>query len=138
MIGLGTLSPIEDIQALIKGKVGEFLQMETTLRQLMQHSSASIRAEAAGLMAEHKLLEGELGSAQAKIAQFQQGAWSFTDVIALGDVGTRLLQHLSKVTSLGQKAGGVYTPSTGLPAGAVPALGVVAVAAVALWAILRR
>ena len=137
MIGLGTLSPMEDVQALIKGKVGEFLMAETTIRQYLQHVSASIRAEAAGLMAEHQTLEVELGSAQTKIAQFQQGAWSLADVITLGDVGTRLLRHLSKVASLGQKAGGVYTPSMGIP-GMVPALGVLAVGAVALFFVLRR
>lgn len=138
MIGLGSLSPMEDVQALIKGKVGEFLMAETAIRQQLQNISASIRAEAAGLMAEHKTLEVELGSAQSKIAQFQSGAWSLADVITLGDVGTRLLRHLSKVASLGQRASGVVASSTGLPFGAVPALGVVAVAAVALWAILRR
>jgi hypothetical protein len=138
MIGLGTLSPFEDVQALIKGKVGEFLQAEGIIRKYLQHTSASIRAEAAGLLAEHTLLEGELGSAQTKIAQFQQGAWSFSDVISLGDVGTRLVQHLSKVTSLEQKATGVYSPSMGLLTGAAPILGVVAVATVALWIILRR
>lgn len=138
MDGVGSLGIMDDAQALIKGKVGEFLMAETRLRQLLQNISVSIRAEAAGLMAVHKSLEVELGSAQAKIAQFQQGAWSIAEGLTLADVGRRLLEHLSDVTSLERRAGGVVVPSTGLPFGAVPALGVVVVAAVALWVILRR
>lgn len=138
MIGLGSLNPMEDVQALIKGKVGEFLQAEGTILKYLTHVSASIRAQAAGLLAEHAALEGELGSAQAKIAQFQQGAWSLSDVIALGDVGTRLLQHLSKVTSLERSAGGVISPSFGVSTVAIPALGAVAVAAVAFIYFLRK
>lgn len=138
MIGLGSLNPMEDVQALIKGKVGEFLQAEGTIRRYLTHPSASIRSDAAGLMAAQKTLEQELGSAQARIAQFQSGAWSLADVIALGDVGTRLLQHLAKVASLERSASGVVaTPSFGVSM-AIPTLGAVAVAAVAFVYFLRK
>ena len=138
MIGLGSLNPMEDVQALIKGKVGEFLQAEGTIRRYLTHVSASIRSDAAGLMAAHKTLEQELGSAQAKIAQFQSGAWSLSDVIALGDVGTRLLQHLSRVASLERSASGVMAPQFGISSVAIPALGAVAVAAVTFIYFLRK
>lgn len=137
MIGVGSLSPMEDAQALIKGKIGEFLSKERVIRQHMTSPSASIRSEAAALLGAQKTLEAELGTAQTKIAQFQQGAWSIADVMTLGDVGARLLQHLSSVTKLDQRARGVE-PSTGAATFVFPVLGAVAVAAVALFAIRKR
>ena len=127
MISLGTLSPFEDIQALIKGKVGQFLSAETSIRQMMQNASASIRSQAAALLGEHQALEGELGDAQTKITAFQSGSWSISDVISLGDVGTRLIQHLGKVTSLQNQAGGVMPSGFSIPSGVLPALGIAAV-----------
>lgn len=137
MIGLGSLSAFEDVQALIKGKVGEFLQAEQALRRLTAHPSVSVRAQANALLAEHTVLEGELGTAQSKIAQFQTGAWSLSDVISLGDVGTRLIQHLGKVTSLERSASGVTSPLSVMSGSMVPVLGAVAAAAV-LWFAMRR
>lgn len=132
MIGLGALNPMDDVQALIKSKVGEFLQAEQILRRQLSNSSASIRAEAAGLLAAQKVLEGDLSIAQTKAAQFQTGAWSLADVFTLGDIGTRLIGHLRAVTSLEQRALGV-TPSTiGLSMPSMAMIGAVAVAGVAL------
>jgi len=136
MIGLGTLSSFEDVQALIKGKLGDFLIAEQKLRSLSTHPSISIRSEANGLLAVQKLLEGELGTAQTKIANFQAGAWSISDAIGLGDVGTRLLAHLKNVASLEARAGGVATPGL-LPSQTFPVLGI-ATAAVALMLFLRK
>ena len=127
MISLGTLSPFEDIQALIKGKVGEFLSAETSIRRLMSNASASVRSQAAALLGTHKALEGELGETQKKVTAFQQGSWSISDVIDVGDVGTRLIQHLGNVKDLEKQAGGVVVAS-GLPSGILPALGIAAVA----------
>jgi hypothetical protein len=131
MQALGTLSAFEDVQALLKSKVGEFLAAEQKLRTLQVNPTISIRSQAAGLLAEHTILEGELGEAQTKIAQFQQGAWSISDAIGLGDIGTRLLLHLNKVTNLERMAGGSIVPSTGLDT-YLPYLGAVAAAAVLL------
>ena len=138
MIGLGTLSPMEDGLALIKSKVGEFLQAEQTLRRLLSNSSASIRAEAAGLLAAQKVLEGDLSIAQTKAAQFQQGAWSLDGVFTIGDIGVRLLTHLRNVTSLEQRALGVTSSAIGLPTSSVAMVGAAAVAGVALLLFLRR
>jgi len=135
MIALGSLSAFEDIQALLKSKVGEFLAAEQKLRTMQVNPSISIRSQAAGLLAEHAILEKELGNAQTKIAQFQQGAWSISDVISLGDVGTRLISHLNKVAKLEQAAGGIFVPSTGISL--VPIVGAIAAMAV-LAVILRR
>jgi len=137
MIGLGTLSAFEDVQALIKGKVGEFLAAEQTIRKHMQNPSVTIRGKAAGLLGAHQALEIELGGAQAKIAQFQTGAWSFSDVITLGDVGTRLLQHLSSVASLEREAGGVVSAGL-LPTSMAPILGVSAAVGLLAYLILRK
>lgn len=122
MIGLGELSPFGDVQAVIKGKIGEFLAAETPIRQMQQNSSASIRADAAGLLAAHKVLEADLGDAQTKITNFQNGSWSISDVISLGDVGTRLIQHINNVKRLQDQAQGVATPLFGMPTGVMPAL----------------
>lgn len=131
MIGLGTLSAFEDVQAILKGKVGEFLQAEQKLRSLAQHPTITIRSKASGLLAVHALLEKEMGEAQTKIAQFQTGAWSISDAIALGDVGTRLLSHLRDVASLERQAGGVTQP--GLSTDMTwPVIGLAVVAAVLL------
>ena len=132
MIGLGTLSLMEDAQALIKNKVGEFLQAEQKLRRMLTNESASIRAEAAGLLAAQKVLEGDLSIAQTIATQFQQGAWSLDKVFTLGDIGTRMVKHLNDVTSLEQRALGV-TPSTiGLSMPSMAVIGAAAVAGVAL------
>lgn len=133
MIGLGTLSPMEDAQALIKSKLGEFLQTEQVLRRQLSSNSASIRADAAGLLAAHVVLEGELGGAQAKIAQFQQGAWSLDSVFTLGDLGIRIVNHINDVASLEQRALGVTSPSSfGSLSSTTMMYGAVAVAGVAL------
>lgn len=136
MLALGTLSAFEDIQALLKGKVGEFLAAEQKLRTLAQNPSISIRSEASGLLAAHMLLEKEMTSAQAKIANFQTGAWSISDAISLGDVGTRLLSHLKNVASLEMRAGGVVQAGL-LPGSVAPYLGLAAVATVLLF-LLRK
>lgn len=136
MIGLGTLSAFEDIQALLKSKLGEFLAAEQKLRSLVQNPSITIRSEANGLLAVQKSLEAELGTAQTKIANFQAGAWSFSDAIELGDIGTRLLSHLRNVASLEARAGGVVTAGL-LTSPTLPLLGIAAAAAV-LFVLLRK
>jgi len=136
MIALGTLSAFEDVQALLKGKVGEFLAAEQKLRTLAQSPSISIRSEAAGLLAVHMQLEKEMSEAQTKIANFQTGAWSISDAITLGDVGTRLLSHLRKVTSLEGRAGGVVQAGL-MPTSMTPYLGIAAVATVLIF-LLRK
>lgn len=135
MISLGSLSAFEDVQALLKGKVGEFLIAEQKLRSMSQSPSVSIRSQAAGLLAEHALLEKEMGEAQAKIEAFQTGAWSFSDVIALGDVGTRLLSHLKSVASLERQAGGVV-PAASETGSVLPYLGIAAL--VGMYFVVRK
>ena len=137
MIGLGTLSAFEDIQALLKSKLGEFLVAEQALRRLTQHPTVTIRSQANVLLAEHTALENEMKNAQAKIAQFQAGAWSFSDVIALGDVGTRLLSHLQKVAGLERQVGSRVPAAGLLPTGIATVLGMVGAAA-ALFFLLRK
>ena len=138
MIGLGTLSAFEDIQALLKAKVGEFLAAEAKLRALAQNPSITVRSQANGLLAEHAVLEKEMSNAQSKIAQFQTGAWSISDAITLGDVGTRLLSHLGKVISLEQQASGVVQPGLLTGQDIAPMLGLAAVASVLLYTMLRK
>lgn len=135
MDGIGSLGAFEEVQALLKSKVGEFLAAEQKLRTLQVNPSVSIRSEATGLLAEQMLLEKALGDAQTKISQFQQGAWSISDAMAIGDVGTRLVSHLNKVARLEQTAGGVVQPTSSVPA--VPVVGAVVAAAV-LFLFLRR
>lgn len=130
MIALGTLSAFEDIQALLKGKVGEFLAAEQKLRSMAQSPAISIRSQAAGLLAAHMLLEKEMTNAQTKIENFQSGAWSISDAISLGDVGTRLLLHLKKVTELEQQAGNVVTQAATVPSFVLPYAGALAAVAV--------
>lgn len=135
MDAIGGLGAFEEVQALLKSKVGEFLAAEQKLRTLQVNPSISIRTEATGLLAEQMLLEKALGDAQTKISQFQQGAWSISDAMAIGDVGTRLIAHLNKVAKLEQAAGGVVQPTSSVPT--VPIIGAVAAAAV-LFLFLRK
>jgi len=137
MIGLGTLSAFEDVEALIKGKLGEFLAADQKLRTMAVNPSVTIRSEANGLLVTQKRLEQELGTAQAKIENFKTGAWSISDAIALGDVGTRLLSHLKNVASLEARVGGVVTPGL-LPSQTFPVLGIAAAAAAVLFIYLRK
>lgn len=135
MDAAGGLGAFEEVQALLKSKVGEFLAAEQKLRTMQVNPSISIRTEATGLLAEQMLLEKALGDAQTKISQFQQGAWSISDAMAIGDVGTRLIAHLNKVAKLEQAARGVVQPASSVPS--VPIIGAVAAAAV-LFLFLRK
>jgi len=137
MIALGTLSAFEDVQALLKGKVGEFLAAEQKLRSLAQNPTVTIRSQAAGLLAAHMMLEKEMADAQTKITNFQTGAWSISDAIKLGDVGTRLLMHLKKVASLEMQAGGVVEAGL-LPTSVPQYLGIAAAVAAVLFVVLRK
>ena len=115
MIALGTLAAFEELQAMIKGKVGDFLNAERKLQILMNSASISIKAKATGLMAAHKALEADLSVAQENVSKFQSGAWTFGDIITTGEIGNRLLQHVNQVDQLEKEASNVMvinkTPS---------------------------
>lgn len=107
MIALGTLAAFEELQAMIKGKVGDFLNAERKLQILMNSVSISIKAKATGLMAAHKALEADLSVAQENVSKFQSGAWTFGDIITTGEIGNRLLQHVNQVDQLEKEASNV-------------------------------
>ena len=107
MIALGTLAAFEELQAMIKGKVGDFLNAERKLQILMNSASISIKAKATGLMAAHKALEADLSVAQENVSKFQSGAWTFGDIITTGEIGNRLLQHVNQVDQLEKEASNV-------------------------------
>lgn len=109
MIALGTLAAYDELQAMIKGKIGDFLNAESKLMSLQNNPSPSIRAKAAGLMAAHKTLEGDLSVAQGNVAKFQSGAWSFGDIITTGEIGGRLLNHVQAVDALEKEAAQTMT-----------------------------
>lgn len=109
MISLGSLAAFEEVQAMIKSKVGDFLQAERTLQQLAQSPSISIRSKANGLLASQKMLEGDLAKANENVAKFQSGSWSFGDIITTGEIGTRLYQHVEQVKQLEKEASGVVS-----------------------------
>ncbi len=107
MIALGTLAAFDELQAMIKGKVGDFLNAERKLQILMNSASISIKAKATGLMAAHKALEADLSVAQENVSKFQSGAWTFGDIISTGEIGNRLLQHVNQVDQLEKEASNV-------------------------------
>lgn len=107
MIALGTLAAFDELQAMIKGKVGDFLNAERKLQILMNSASVSIKAKATGLMAAHKALEADLSVAQENVSKFQSGAWTFGDIITTGEIGNRLLQHVNQVDQLEKEASNV-------------------------------
>ena len=107
MIALGTLAAFDELQAMIKGQVGDFLNAERKLQILMNSASISIKAKATGLMAAHKALEADLSVAQENVSKFQSGAWTFGDIITTGEIGNRLLQHVNQVDQLEKEASNV-------------------------------
>ena len=104
MIALGTLAAFEELQAMIKGKVGDFLNAERKLQILMNSASISIKSKATGLMTAHKALEADISIAQENGSKFQSGAWTFGDIISTGEIGSRLLQHVNQVNQLEKEA----------------------------------
>ena len=104
MIALGTLAAFDELQAMIKGKVGDFLNAERKLQVLMNSASISIKSKATGLMTAHKALEADLSVAQESVSKFQSGAWTFGDIISTGEIGSRLLQHVNQVDQLEKEA----------------------------------
>jgi len=114
MEALGTLNAFEAEQAVIKTKVGEFLSAEAKLRRLAVHPSVSIQARANGLLVKQKQIETELGPAQANVAKFQSGAWTFGDMYQVSNAAWSLLAHLKDVEKLESEAfkTGVAIPAT--------------------------
>ncbi len=136
MISLGSLAAFEEVQAMIKAKIGDFLQAEQTLRRLTLSPSVSIKAKANSLLANQKSLEGDLATANENVAKFQSGAWSFGDIITTGDIGTRLYQHVEQVRRLEQEASGVVVPVVDKVSDYVP-YAIVGIAALLMFKILR-
>lgn len=123
MIALGTLAAYEELQAMIKGKIGDFLNAESKLMALQNTSSPSLKAKAAGLLAAHKMLESDLSVAQANVTKFQSGAWSFGDIITTGEIGGRLLTHVQQVDALEKEANQtIVVPRSGAVANAQSAM----------------
>jgi len=131
MIALGSLAAFEELQAMIKGKIGDFLNAERKLQVLMNSASVSIKSKATGLMAAQKSLEADLSIAQGNVEKFQSGAWSFGDIITTGEIGNRLLQHISQVNQLEKEANNMTVIKDSSPTNYVPYV-VVAVAALFL------
>mgnify|MGYP001491025289 CR=1 FL=1 len=131
MIALGSLAAFEELQAMIKGKIGDFLNAERKLQVLMNSASVSIKSKATGLMAAQKSLEADLSIAQGNVEKFQSGAWSFGDIITTGEIGNRLLQHISQVNQLEKEANNMTVIKDSSPTNYAPYV-VVAVAALFL------
>ena len=131
MIALGSLAAFEELQAMIKGKIGDFLNAERKLQVLMNSASVSIKSKATGLMAAQKSLEAYLSIAQGNVEKFQSGAWSFGDIITTGEIGNRLLQHISQVNQLEKEANNMTVIKDSSPTNYAPYV-VVAVAALFL------
>ena len=131
MIALGSLAAFEELQAMIKGKIGDFLNAERKLQVLMNSASVSIKSKATGLMAAQKSLEADLSIAQGNVEKFQSGAWSFGDIITTGEIGNRLLQHISQVNQLEKEANNRTVIKDSSPTNYAPYV-VVAVAALFL------
>lgn len=136
MISLGSLAAFEEVQAMIKAKIGDFLQAEQTLRRLTQSPSVSIKSKANGLLAAQKTLEGDLAVANENVAKFQSGAWSFGDIITTGDIGTRLYNHVEQVKRLEKEADGVVQPAAAQVVDYAPYI-VVGIAALLMIKLLR-
>lgn len=120
MIALGTLAAFEELQAMVKGKVGDFLNAERKLQTLMNSASVSIKAKATGLMAAHKALEADLSIAQGNITKFQSGAWTFGDIITTGEIGNRVLQHVNHVDQLEKEADNITVIKDNAPTNYAP------------------
>lgn len=131
MIALGSLAAFEELQAMIKGKIGDFLNAERKLQVLMNSASVSIKSKATGLMAAQKSLEADLSIAQGNVEKFQSGAWTFGDIISTGEIGSRLLQHVNQVDQLEKEASTVTVINNTPQVNYVPYV-VVAVAALFL------
>ena len=120
MIALGTLAAFDELQAMIKGKIGDFLNAERKLQILMNSASVSIKAKATGLMAAHRSLEADLSIAQENVNKFQSGAWTFGDILTTGEIGNRLLLHVSQVDALEKEANNVTVIKNGVDVDYVP------------------
>lgn len=107
MIALGSLSAYEDVQAIIKDKVGQFLSGEQKLRSLSTNSSVTISSKAQGLLVTQKQLEADLGQAQATVAKFQTGAWTIGEMIEASDTAYRMLQQIRDTDALANEAAGI-------------------------------
>lgn len=107
MDALGALGAFDEIQAQLKAYAGEFLSADAKLRSLTGNPSLEISTKAQQLLAEHKVLEAKAMDAQGKIAAFQNGAWTMSDVIEMSGLALNLQQHLSAVNRLQTQASGV-------------------------------
>ncbi len=104
--GMGA-SPIDDIQASIQGRVGEFLTARQKLTTIFNNTQdLSIKEEATGLLGSQSYLEDQLAEANNTIQRVKTDSYSISDIIAVGSFYAQMEKHLYDVNDLYTRYGG--------------------------------
>jgi hypothetical protein len=106
MKSLGQLSPISTIEAKIQGRVAKFLGLKETVLRLTKSPSLSIQSEARELYNTQLLLEKELQTNLKRIEQIKSGAYTYSNILQVGDFAYNMENHIGKVQKLEEKTKG--------------------------------
>lgn len=104
----------EFIVAKVQSRIAKFLAMREKILRVKDHPDPAIRAKAASLLVAQGSLEGDIAMAQDKINKVQSGAYTYSDILYLGDVAYRMETHIKRATDLEREAGGEAQPKSGI------------------------
>ena len=108
MITFGATSEIEEIEARIQSRVGEFLSAKKKIMDIVSTTpNAEIRTEASGLLATQKELEEQLPGALATIEKVKADVYSISDVINTGSFAVLMEKQVRDVEDLVRKSQGL-------------------------------
>lgn len=100
MLGQGSLSVVDQIEADMQAYVGRFLADKATLQQLQQNPDLQVQGQATKLLIVQNTLEGQLPEATNIIGNIKTGSYSIGDEIWLTNFMRQVVKQVTDVDSL--------------------------------------
>lgn len=122
------------IEARVQEEVAKFLALKSVLVRLQGSPSPTVRDRADSLYAQQVVLERELQDTLKRIENIKKGAYTISDITAIGSFSSALRKHIKQVKDLESRAPiqAPLFPPLALLIGAGALVGVVA------WQVRRR
>jgi len=95
-----TMSATDQIETNIRAYVGRFIAGRATIAQLQQSPDLQVQSQANKLMTTQLQLEPDLEKATALITNIKAGAYTFGDLLWLGNFGRQLTNQVKAVENL--------------------------------------
>ena len=101
------------IEAKVQDRVGAFLGLKSRIGRMQSSQSLTLRDKATELMKRQVLLEEELKGALARIENVKKGAYTISDMTAVGAFATAMERQIKDVEAL--EAGSGMTRGIPIP-----------------------